>query len=80
MAADPFVVPTITFHLLLVLVILSCDRRRIVHVATTEHPTAAWTAQQLRNAFPENEAPRYRRHDRDAVVAEVATTIVSMNI
>ena len=57
MAADLFVVPTVTFRLLFVLVILGHDRRRLVHVAVTEHPTAAWTAQQLRNAFPENEAP-----------------------
>ena len=57
MAADLFVVPTVTFQVLFVLVILAHDRRRIVHVAVTEHPTAAWTAQQLRNAFPENEAP-----------------------
>jgi hypothetical protein len=66
MAADLFVVPTVTFRLLFVLVILAHDRRRIVHVAVTDHPTAAWTAQQLRNAFPENEAPRYLLHDRDA--------------
>jgi hypothetical protein len=51
MAADFFVVPTITFRLLFVLVILAHDRRRIVHVAVTEHPTAVWTAQQLRNVF-----------------------------
>jgi hypothetical protein len=79
MAADLFVVPTVTFRLLFVLVILEHDRRRIVHVAVTEHPTAAWTAQQLRNAFPENDAPRYLLHDRDAVFAEVATTIAAMN-
>ena len=80
MAADLFVVPTVTFRLLFVLVILAHERRRIVHVAVTEHPTAAWTAQQLRNAFPENEAPRYLLHDRDAVFADVATTIAGMNI
>ena len=67
MAADLFVVPTVTFRLLFVLVILAHDRRRIVHVAVTAHPTAAWTAQQLRNALPENEAPRYLLHDRDSV-------------
>ena len=41
MAADLFVVPTVTFRLLFVLVILGHDRRRIVHVAVTAHPTAA---------------------------------------
>jgi hypothetical protein len=51
-AADLFVVPTVTFRLLFVLIILAHDPRRIVHMAVTEHPTAAWTAQQLRNAFP----------------------------
>ena len=80
MAADLFVVPTVTFRLLFVLVILAHDRRRIVHVAVTDHPTAAWIAQQLRNAFPENEAPRYLLHDRDAVFADVAATIAAMNI
>ena len=80
MAADLFVVPTVTFRLLFVLVILAHDRRRIVHLAVTEHPTAAWTAQQLRNAFPETEAPRYLLHDRDSVFAHVATTLEGMNI
>ena len=80
MAADLFVVPTVTFRLLFVLVILGHDRRRIVHVAVTDHPTAAWTAQQLRNAFPESEAPRYLLHDRDTVFADVATTIAAMDI
>jgi len=79
LAADLFVVPTVTFRLLFVLVILAHDRRRIVHVAVTEHPTAAWTAQQLRNAFSETEAPRYLLHDRDSVFADVATTIAGMN-
>src|SRR5262249_1803472 len=51
-AADFFVVPTATRRVLFVLVILSHARRRIVHVAATAHPTAAWTAQQLREAFP----------------------------
>lgn len=57
MAADFFVVPIVTYRLSFVLVILAHDRRRIVHVAVTDRPTAAWTAQQLRDAFPENQAP-----------------------
>ena len=80
MAVDFFVVPTVTFRVLFVLVILAHERRRIVHVAVTEHPTAAWTAQQLRNAFPDHEAPAYLLHDRDAVFAGIATTIAGMNI
>ena len=51
-AADFFVVPTATCRLLFVLVILAHDRRRVVHTAVTAHPTAAWTAQQFREAFP----------------------------
>ena len=80
MAADFFVVPTVTFRLLFVLVILEHDGRRIVHVAITEHPTAAWTAPQLRNTFSENEAPRYLLHDRNSVFADAATTIAGMNM
>jgi len=72
-AADLFVAPTATFRLLL-LVILAHERRRIVHVAVTDHPTAAWTAQQLRNAFFGERAPRYLLHDRDSIFAGVATT------
>jgi hypothetical protein len=80
MAADLLVVPTVTFRLLFVLIVLAHDRRRIVHVAVTAHPTAAWTAQQLRNAFSENEVPRYLLHDRDSVFADVASTIAGMNM
>ena len=64
-AADFFVVPTATYRLLFVLILLSHDRRRVVHVAVTAHPTAAWTAQQLRDAFPWDQAPRFLLHDRD---------------
>lgn len=80
MAADFVVVPTVTFRLLFVLVILAHDRRRIVHVAVTDHPTAMWTAQQFRNAFPEDEAPRYLVHDRDGAFADVASTVAGMSI
>jgi putative transposase len=80
MAADFFVVPTVTYRLLFVLVLLAHDRRRIVHVAVTDHPTAAWTAQQLRNTFPEDHTPRYLLHDRDTAFTDVASTIGAMQI
>ncbi|PYT79399.1 MAG: integrase [Acidobacteria bacterium] len=61
---DFFVVPTITFQLLFTLVILSHDRRRLVHFAVTANPTAARTARQLLGAFPWDNAPRYLLRDR----------------
>jgi putative transposase len=70
-AADFFVVPTATCRLLFVLVLLAHDRRRVVHVEVTDHPTAMWTAQQLREAFPWDKAPRYLLRDRDHVFAGV---------
>jgi hypothetical protein len=80
MAVDLFVAPTVTFRMLFVLVMLAHERRRIVRVAVTDHPTAAWTAQPLRNTFPDHEAPAYLLHDRHTVFAGVATTIAGMNI
>jgi transposase InsO family protein len=80
LAADFFVVPTVTYRLLFVLVLLAHDRRRVVHVAVTDHPTSAWTAQQRRNAFPDEVSPSYLLHDHDAVFTGVASTIAAMRI
>jgi transposase InsO family protein len=78
---DFFVVPTATFRLLYALVILRHDRRRIVHFNVTAHPTAGWVAQQLREAFPFDLAPRYLIHDRDGIYGnEVHRCLKSMNI
>ena len=66
-STDFFAVPTATFSLLFVLVVLRHERRQIVHVGTTAHPTAAWLAQQIREAFPWDTAPRYMIRDRDRV-------------
>jgi putative transposase len=79
-AADFFVVPTMTYRLLFVLVILAHQRRRVVHVAVTANPSAVWTAQQLREAFPEDTAPRYLIHDRDHTFAALAITARGMGI
>jgi hypothetical protein len=80
MAADFFVVPTATYRLLFVLVILAHERRRVVLVAVTAHPTAAWTAQQLREAFPGDDVPRYLIRDRDAAFAGIGPTAAGMGI
>jgi transposase InsO family protein len=79
-AADFFVVPTATYGLLFVLVLLAHDRRRIRHVAVTAHPTAAWTAQQLREAFPWDQAPRYVLHDRDHAFDGLRVTAEAIGI
>jgi hypothetical protein len=47
--------------------VLAHDRRYIIHVNVTAHPTAEWTAQQLRDAFPWNTGPRYLLRDRDRI-------------
>ena len=57
-ALDFFTVPTITGRVLFVLVVLAHERRRILHVNVTKHPTSAWTRQQLREAFPWEVTPR----------------------
>jgi hypothetical protein len=80
MAADFFVVPTVTCRLLFVLVILAHDRRRVVHTAVTAHPTAAWTAQQFREAFPWDQAPRYLIRDRDLTFHAVTATAKAMGV
>jgi len=64
---DFFTVPTIRFQILYVFLVLAHDRRRIVHFNVTRHPTAEWTGQQLRNAFPFEPFPHYLLRDRDAI-------------
>lgn len=78
---DFLVVPTAAFRLLYVFIVLSHARRRIVHFGVTEHPTSAWGAQQIREAFPRDTAPRYLTRDRDAIYGpEVRATIKAMGI
>jgi hypothetical protein len=63
---DFFVVPTATFRILFVFVVLLHARRRVLHFQVTEHPTQQWTMQQMREAFPWDHACRYLLRDRDA--------------
>ena len=64
---DFFTVPTIRFQILYVFLVLAHDRRRILHFGVTAHPTAEWTTQQLREAFPWDKTPRYLLRDRDRI-------------
>jgi putative transposase len=67
---DFFAVPTATFRVLFVLVVLAHHRRRLIHFNVTEHPTALWTAQQIVEAFPDDTARRYLLRDRDQIYGE----------
>jgi len=62
-AMDFAIVPTLTFRVLYVLLLISHDRRKIEYFAVTEHPTAAWLIQQFRNATPFGHQPKYLIHD-----------------
>ena len=80
-AIDFFTVPTATFRVLFCFVVLCHDRRRVVHFNVTEHPTAAWTAQQVIEAFPWDEAPKYMIRDRDSIYSgDFRQRIKSMGI
>jgi putative transposase len=59
---DFFTVATIRLRVLYVFVVLAHDRRRVIHFNVTEHPTAVWAAQQIIEAFPDdNSTPVYGR-------------------
>ena len=72
-AMDLFVAPTIGFDLLYVLVIIRLERRNLVWINVTPHPTAEWIARQVTEAFPWAEAPRYLIRDRDRVYGAAVT-------
>ena len=80
-AMDFFVIPTATFQLLYGFVVLEHGRRRIRHVAVTSQPSAQWTSQQLREAFPFDTAPRFLHRDRDGIFGNAVTaTLKAMGI
>ena len=64
---DFFTVPTITMKVLFVFLVLEHRRREVLHFNVTEHPSAAWTSQQIVEAFADQNAPRYLLRDRDGV-------------
>ena len=72
-AMDLFIAPTIGFDLLYVFVIVRLERRKLVWINVTPHPTAEWIARQITEAFPWAEAPRYLIRDRDGAYGAAVT-------
>ena len=80
-AMDFFTVPTLSFGILYCFFVIAHDRRRILHLNVTKHPTSAWVTQQMREAFPFDSAPKYLIFDRGANFSqEVVDTIKSFGI
>jgi hypothetical protein len=80
-AMDLFIVPTISFDLLFAFVMVRLDRRALIWINVTRHPTAEWIVRQITEAFPWNEDPRYLIRDRDRIFgAIVARRLRAMGI
>jgi len=75
LALDFFTVPTVRLRVLFVLVVLAHHRRRVLHFNVTEHPTAAWTAQQVVDAFPDDSGP-----STSSAIATRSTAMRSANV
>ena len=69
--------PTVTFKMLFCFIVLSHDRRHILHFNVTAHPTAVWTARQITEAFPFNDTPRFLIRDRDNIYGDAFRNRVS---
>jgi putative transposase len=80
-AIDMFIVASVSFRLLYVMIMLAHDRRTILRTAITEHPTAPWLSRQITEAFPWDTAPRCLLRDRDASYgAEFCNRVDAMGI
>ena len=80
-STDFFIVPTITMKVLFVFIVLEHNRRKVLHFNVTEHPTGAWTAQQIVEAFADRDPARYLLRDRDSrYSAEVRLRVKSLGI
>jgi putative transposase len=78
---DFFTVPTITMKVLFVFLVLEHRRREVLHFNVTEHPSAAWTSQQIVEAFANQNPPQYLLRDRDRIYGqEVRLRISSLQM
>ncbi len=71
MAVDFFIVPTVRNQVLFVFLLLAHERRRVLHFNVTANPTAAWTAQQVVEAFPWQDPSKYLLRDRDGIYGQI---------
>jgi putative transposase len=66
---------------LFVFIVLEHRRCEVLHFNVNEHPTAAWTSQQIVEAFAERDAPRYLIRDRDGIYGDdVRLRIASLHM
>jgi hypothetical protein len=65
-----FVVATLRLGLLYCFLVLRHNRRRVVHFSVTPYPTARWTAQQVVEVFPFDEAPRFLIRDHGGIYGQ----------
>ncbi len=80
-AVDFFTVHTATFRTLYVFLVLSLDRRKIIHFNVTTNPNSDWTSMQLLQAFPFDSAPRYLIRDRDGIYGQkVLETLKNLGV
>ncbi len=78
---DFFTVPTATFRVLYVFLVLLNDRREVIHYNVTNSPSAFWIGQQIVEAFPWDTVPKYLIHDRDKKYGvEFVSRVDSMGI
>jgi hypothetical protein len=78
---DFFTVPTVTFQILYCFIVLQHNQRRIGHFNITTNPTSQWTAQQIKEAFPYDQSPKYLLRDRDAIYGHLfQQTVNNMGI
>jgi transposase InsO family protein len=76
-AIDMCIVPTLSFERLFVFLVLGHGRRRLLWFEVTCHPTAAWLARQITEAFPWASAPAYLVRDNDRAYGHVFTSRVT---
>jgi putative transposase len=76
-AMDFLVVPTAGFRLLYVWFVIGHGRREILHFGVSQHPTSRWVVQQLREAFPEDTAPRFLVYDNDSIFSDRVGEVIN---